>query len=780
MKILISLAFCWVITVIPIKAYEIPFGSYTLSGHVIDSETGEELIGANVYIKELGTGSVANQYGFYSLTFEEGDYTIGYSFIGYKTQEIKIQFSGNKILNIELHKLSTEIEEVSVSAERKNENITSLEMGTVKLPIQSIRRIPALMGEVDVIKALQLLPGVQSTSEGSSGFSVRGGTIDQNLVLLDEATVYNASHLMGFFSVFNNDAIKDVKLYKGDIPASSGGRLASLLDVRMKEGNIKKLSGSGGIGTISSRLTLEGPIVKDKTSFLIAGRRTYADIFLPLLRNDDVKDSKLHFYDLNVKVNHILNENNRIFLSGYFGRDVFANPFAGMDYGNETLTFRWNHLFSQKLFSNFTFIHSLYDYKLGTPADEPNSFEWNSDLKDISAKADFSYYASPTSTLKFGLSSTYHIFNPGIAKGIGEETLFTEFKVPENFALEHGVYFQGEEKLGDRLAIKYGLRLSVFQNIGSATVYDYNADFQAVDSMVYENGEIFNTYSGLEPRLGINYTINDKNSIKASYNRTRQYIQLAQNSTAGTPLDIWFSASPNVKPQMSDQFAVGYFKNMRNNTLEGSLEAYYKHMDNTIDFRDHAMLLLNPLLEGEVRTGHSWSYGLEFMLRLSDKRFNGWISYTLSKTERQIDGINNDVPYAAPYDKPHDISLVASYLINKRLEIGLNWVYYSGLPATFPVGRYEVLGKILPVYSDRNEYRFDDYHRLDLSVTLQGKNKKNRKWQGEWNFSVYNAYNRKNTWAINFVQDEEDPYTTLAEKTYLFSVIPSVTYNFKF
>ncbi len=754
--------------------------SYTLSGHVIDGETGEELIGANIYIKELGTGTVANQYGFYSLTFKEGNYTLGYSFVGYKTLEIEIRLTESKILDIELQKLSTELEEVSVSAERKNDNISSLEMGTVKLPIQAIRRIPALMGEVDVIKALQLLPGVQSTSEGSSGFSVRGGTIDQNLVLLDEATVYNASHLMGFFSVFNNDAIKDVKLYKGDIPASSGGRLASLLDVRMKDGNIKQLSGSGGIGTISSRLTLEGPIVKDKTSFLVAGRRTYADLFIPLLGKEDIEGSKLHFYDLNVKINHILDEKNRIFLSGYFGRDVFANPFAGMDYGNKTVTLRWNHLFSQKLFSNFTFVHSLYDYTLGTAEGEVNGFQWKSDLKDISAKADFSYYASPTSTLKYGLSSTYHIFNPGIAKGMGEESLFTEFKIPNNFALEHGVYFQGEEKLGDRWAIKYGVRLSVFQNIGSATIYDYDENFQAIDSSVYQKGELINTYAGLEPRFGINYTIDDKNSIKASYNRTRQYIQLAQNSTAGTPLDIWFSASPNIKPQLSDQFSVGYFKNMRNNSLEGSIEAYYKKMDNTIDFRDHAMLLLNPQLEGEVRTGHSWSYGLEFMLKFSDRKFNGWISYTLSKTEREIEGINNNLSYAAPYDKPHDISIVGSYMIKKGLEVGVNWVYYSGLPATFPVGRYEVLGKILPVYSNRNEYRFDNYHRLDVSMTLKGKNKRNRKWQGEWNFSVYNAYNRKNTWAINFVQDEADPLITYAEKTYLFSIIPSITYNFKF
>ncbi|MCK4922673.1 MAG: TonB-dependent receptor, partial [Bacteroidales bacterium] len=565
-----------------------------------------------------------------------------------------------------------------------------------------------------------------------------------------------------------------------DIPASSGGRLASLLDVTMKDGNIKKFGASGGIGSISSRLTLEGPIVKDKTSFLIAGRRTYADMFLPLMRNDDLEDSKLHFYDMNVKVNHIVNENNRLFLSGYFGRDVFANEFAGMEYGNKSFSLRWNHLFSQKLFSNFTFIHTLYDYELGTAEGEPNGFKWYSDLSDLSAKADFIFYSKPGSTFKFGAITTYHTFNPGIAKGIGEESLFTEYKVPDNFGLESGIYAMSENKLGDHFSIKYGIRFSSFQNIGKATIYDYDQNFQAVDSTVYIQGEIFNTYSGLEPRLGINYTINDRNSIKASYNRTRQYLQLAQNSTAGTPLDIWFSASPNVKPQISDQFSIGYFKNMRENSLEASFEAYYKVMNNTIDFRDHALLLLNPMLDGEIRTGKSWSYGLEFLLKISEKKFNGWVAYTLSKTERQIEGINDGNVYAAPYDKPHDISFVLNYLLSDRLTLSSNWVYATGLPTTFPTGRYEILGKILPIYSERNDYRYDNYHRLDLSVTLEGKRKESRRWQGEWIFSIYNAYKRKNTWAINFVQDEEDPNVTYAEKTYLFSIIPAITYNFKF
>lgn len=757
-----------------------PDGSFTVSGHVSDASTGEDLIGATVYIRELSTGTVTNAYGFYSISLFEGDYVLGISYVGYSSQELNINLEADMNLDIALQPSAAEIDEVIISAKRKNENITSLEMGTTKLPIQSIKQIPAFMGEVDVIKAIQLLPGVQASSEGASGFSVRGGSIDQNLILLDEATVYNASHLLGFFSVFNNDAVKDVKLYKGDIPASHGGRLASLLDVRMKDGNTKKISGSGGVGSIASRLTLEGPIIKDKTSFLLSGRRTYADIFLPLARNEDIRDNRLFFYDFNAKVNHIINENNRLFLSGYFGKDVFENEFAGMNFGNRTMTLRWNHLFSKKLFSNFSLINSRYNYQLGTPAGDANGFDWSSYLRNISLKADFTYFANPQSTFSYGLSSIYHVFSPGLAKGVGEETIFNEFKLPENYAFEHGVYFMGEEKIGPFVAVKYGIRLSGFQNLGKATIYEFNDNYELVDSTRYSDREVFNSYFGLEPRLGINFTIDDNNSIKLSYNRSRQYMQLAQNSTSGTPLDIWFPANPNIKPQISDQIAAGYFRNFRDHSIETSVEVYYKNMQNTIDFRDHAQLLLNPYLDAEIRTGNSWSYGAEFLVRLNEDRLSGWVSYTLSRTERKIEGINDGKVYTAPYDKPHDISFVMNYNLTKRLSVGANWVYASGLAYTFPTGRYEVLGKILPVYSKRNEYRFDNYHRLDLSLNLASKQKAGKKWSSDWNLSVYNAYGRKNTWAINFVQDEDNPSETYAEKTFLFSIIPAITYNFKF
>ncbi len=775
---LLTILFCLALSLRAVEAAKAP--SVTVSGYVRDAGTGEELIGANVFVKKLSSGSITNQYGYYSLTLAPGMYSLTYSYIGYTAMEKMIDLNADTILNIYLAENAEQLEEVEVSTRRKNHNITSLETGTIELPIQSIRKIPAFMGEVDVIKSIQMLPGVQAASEGTSSFSVRGGSTDQNLILLDEATVYNASHFLGFFSVFNNDAIKDVTLYKGDIPASSGGRLSSLLDVRMKEGSTKKFGGTGGLGLISSRLTLEGPIVKDKTSFLVAGRRFYADLFLPLLKNPDIRDNKLFFYDLNAKINHIINDKNRLFISGYFGRDVFENQFAGMHYGNRTLTARWNHLFSPKIFSNFTIISTYYDYFLGTPKSQPNSFEWRSNLQDYSIKADFTSYANPLTTFKFGFSSTFHQLNPGNTKSNSAESAFISFKIPDNYALEHGIYAMGEEKLGYKWSVKYGLRLSAFQNIGRATLYHFDAAYEKTDSTVYPSGKIFNTYAALEPRLGANYAIDDNNSVKFSYSRTAQYMQLAENSVAGTPLAIWFPASPNVRPQISDQVSAGYFKDFGQHTIQTSVELYYKSMHHTIDFKDHAALLLNPELEGELRTGRGWAYGAEFLIRLDKKDLNGWISYTLSRSKRQIKGINNDAAYNSPYDKPNDIAVVINYRLSNRLEMGVNWIFTSGPPYTFPVGRYEILGKVLPVYSKRNEYRFENYHRLDVSITLKGKDKPGKLWHSEWNFSVYNAYGRKNTWAINFVQDEDNPEKTYAEKTYLFSVIPAITYNFKF
>jgi hypothetical protein len=753
---------------------------YSISGKLTDLHSGEALVGATIFVRELKTGAVSDVYGNYSITLNEGSYTFVYSYIGYTTVEKTIVLNSDQGISLELAPQEHQLKEVVITSEKNDRNVVKPEMSTFRMDIKTIQRIPALMGEVDVIKAIQLLPGVQSVGEGSSGFSVRGGAPDQNLILLDEATVYNASHLMGFFSVFNNDAIKDVKLYKGDIPANYGGRLASVLDVRMNEGNSKKFEVNGGIGIIASRLTVEGPIVKDRSSFVVSGRRTYADIFLPLSSNKGLQDNKLYFYDLNAKINYRINDNNQVFLSGYFGRDVFKNGFAGMKWGNETATLRWNHLFTKRLFSNFSFIYSNYLYNLGTPAGNNNSFNWASNLRDLGVKGDFSYYLNTTNTIKFGASVIYHMFNPGEAQGIGEETVFADVRVPKNYAFETGVYGSNEQKIGDHFTIKYGLRFSMFQNTGPGTVFHYDSSYKATDSTVYRAGVVYNTYAGLEPRLGLLYDFDSKQSVKASFARTYQYLQLAQNSTVGTPLDIWFPSSPNVKPQIADQVAVGYFRNFRRNTIETSVEGYYKWMKNVVDFKDFAQLLLNNKLEGEIRTGKAWSYGIEFLVRLNEEKINGWVSYTYSRTFRQINEINSNNPYPAPYDKPNNVSVVLNYVISKRFTVSANWVYATGAPVTFPTGRAEIGGKIVPIYSDRNQYRYEDYNRLDLSLSFFSKEKPGRKFNWDLNFSVYNAYNRHNTWSINFTQDNINPDITYAEKVYLFGIIPSVTFNFHF
>lgn len=752
----------------------------TISGTIRDKSNGEALIGATIYVKNLQTGTITNSYGFYSLSLKQSSYTLVYSYMGYQSIEKIIDLNKDQTVNIELDRQETILKEVVITANKASEEIRKPEMSVNKLDVKTIQRVPALMGEVDIIKVIQLLPGVISTSEGSSGFSVRGGSADQNQIILDEATVYNASHLMGFFSVFNNDAIKDVKLYKGDIPAANGGRLSSVLDVRMKDGNNKKFSGEGGIGVLSSRLTLEGPTSDKNDAFIISGRRTYADLFLPFSKNKDIQNNKLYFYDLNAKVNNTINENNQLFISGYLGRDVFKNKFALMTLGNQTFTLRLNHLFSKKTFANFSLIGTRYDYQLGTPDGQPDSFNWTSQLQDFSFKADFTWFLNPGNTIKYGAITTYHYLDPGEAEGKGTQSLFSKFTIPTNNALEHAFYVSNELKIFQKLILKYGLRFSVFQNIGKGTVYQYNAAHEAIDSVVYASGKTYKTQSGIEPRLGITYNITPSTAVKASYSRTMQYLQLAQNSAAGTPLDIWFPASPNIKPQICDQVALGYFHNFRNNSIEFSIEGYYKQMYNTIDFKDHAQLLLNAQLEGELRIGTSTSYGAEVLLRKNDGRLNGWISYTYSSAMRTIKEINNGNPYRAPYDKPNNLAIVINYEISKRTYVAANWIYSSGTPMTVPAGRAMIGNNLVPVYTERNGYRIPDYHRLDVSFAIKGKERPGKKWYGEWVFSLYNAYGQKNTWALNFVQDKNDPNNTYAEKTYLFTYVPSITYNFKF
>ena len=752
---------------------------FIISGYVRDQANGEVLAGVTVSDNILKRGTATNAYGYYSITLPAGKYDLQYSYIGYKTVRKQADTDHNITIDVSLDLADNQLNEVIVTGKRTDENVRSTEMSIARIDSKTIGRIPALLGEIDLVKVIQLLPGVQPTSEGSSGFSVRGGSSDQNLILLDEATIYNASHLLGFFSVFNNDAVKDVTLYKGDIPVAYGGRLSSLLDVRMKDGNSKKFSGTGSIGTISSKLTLEGPIIRDRTTFLISGRRTYADLFLPLAKDENIRGNKLYFYDLNFKLSHVIDENNRLFLSGYAGRDIFKNQFGTIGFGNRTASLRWNHLFSKKLFFNMSLIYSRYDYSIGTTPGDENAFIWTSKLRDYSARFDFTHYLSGTHTLKYGATITFHEFFPGTASGSGNGA-FTSFSLPAEYVLEHSLYLSDEFKATRNLTLKYGLRLAVFQNIGPGTYYNYDINHSPVDSTVYHKGTIFNTYVSLEPRIAVNYLINDRSSVKGSYQHTSQFFTLAQNSTAGTPLDVWFPATPNVKPQLCDQLSFGYFRNLAQNKYEVSSEVYYKNLRNVIDFRDHAQLLLNQYLEGEIRIGTGYSYGLESIIRKNEGRLTGWISYTYSRSFRIIPEINNGNRYNAPYDKPHAISIVTSYDFSKRLNASATWVYATGLPVTFPTGRAVIGNAIIPIYSDRNAYRMADYHRLDLSLTLKGKEKTGKKWHGEWNLSVYNAYNRHNSWSINFTRDSNNPNVTYAEKTYLFSVIPAISYNVKF
>ncbi len=751
-----------------------------LSGHVKDAASGEILIGATVFIPSLGQGTVTNSYGYYSLSVPQGSYSVKFGFLGFSDQVLEVNLTQNRVENMLLFPSSEIIGEVVVEGKGKEEALRSPGLGMQQIQGKTIKKVPVLMGETDLVKVIQLMPGVMPASEGSSGFSVRGGNPDQNLILLDEAAVYNAGHLMGFFSVFNNDAVKDVKLYKGDVPAMYGGRLSSLLDVKMKDGNHKKITGTGGVGTIATRLTLEGPIGGERTSFIVSGRRTYADLFLKLSSDEDLRNSALYFYDLNAKLSHTIDDNNRIFVSGYKGSDVMKQERNVINYGNNTITLRWNHIFSPRLFSNIMLLASKYDYYLESNHDDANRVSWRSSLNDYGVKSDFTWYITPDNTLDFGGQLIYHKINPGLVKGMGADALIDRLEMPLSHSAEYGVYVSDNMAVGSRFNVRYGLRMSIFSNLGGAEQYYYDDEFEYSHSRKFKRMSSYNTKIYLEPRISWSYVFSPSSSLKGGYARTAQYIHQATNSTSGSPLDVWFVSSPNVKPQISDQFSVGVFHNIRNNKLELSLELFYKKMYNSIDFKDHAKLLLNEYLEGELRFGSTTAFGAEAMVKLDVGPINGWVSYTLSKAERRFKDINDGITYRSPYDHPHDINVVLNGKVNERSSLSANWVFYSGNPTTFPVGRYEVGGNIVPLYSNRNTDRMPDYHRLDLSYTLEGRNRKSRRWSGEWVFSIYNAYGRKNAWSINFEVDEDDPYRIKAQKVYLFSIIPSVSYNFKF
>ncbi len=753
--------------------------SYTISGYVKDTVTGEEVIGAIVSVKELtATGASTNAYGFYSLTIPTGNYTIIVQNLGYITKTVQINLNANAKLNFKIHQEGTQLGEVTVGAEKKNENVTNTDVSMQKLTTKEINTIPVIFGERDVLKTIQLLPGVESAGDGNSGFYVRGGSADQNLILLDEAPVYNASHLLGFFSVFNSDAIKDVTIYKGGMPAEYGGRLSSVLDVKMNDGDDQRFLVSGGIGLIASHLTIQGPIKKNKGSFIISARRTYADLFLKLSTDSLIRQSSLYFYDINVKANYILGDNDRIYLSGYFGKDVLGlGTTFGINWGNATGTLRWNHLFSDKLFCNTSFIVSNYSDNININF-VGTSIGILSRIQDYGLKQDYEYFINSKNKIKFGFYSTLHQIVPGTITAVNNSNS-SNLDLSNQYAWENAIYAEHGWKANERFSFNYGIRLTAFSVLGPGTFRNYNtATGATIDSSTYGSGQFVTTYFTPEPRVAATYLLNEKSSIKASYDRNAQNMHLISNSTSQNPTDLWIPSSNYVKPEIADQFSLGYFRNLHNNDYEFSTEIYYKLIQNAIDYRDNAQLNFNENIESQLLFGQGRAYGVEFFLKKKYGRLTGWIGYTLSKSEVQISGINNGSWYPAVQDRPNDISVVAIYQLAKKWTVSATFVYYDGSPVTFPSGKYEVDNQVYYYYTSRNGYRMPAYDRMDIGVTWERK--KTEKYESSWNFSIYNVYDRWNAYTITFQTNPNNPQETQAVLTALFGIIPSVTYNFKF
>jgi hypothetical protein len=753
--------------------------TYSISGTIKDASNGEKLIGVIAQVGELkGVGIETNDYGFYSLSLKEGDYTIIYHYTGYKTIEEKISLHQNIKKDISMASNTNELNEVVVSAVAKNENIKSTQMGMDRLNMAQIKDIPVLFGERDVLKTIQLLPGVKSAGDGNSGFYVRGGAADQNLILLDEATVYNASHLLGFFSTFNSDAIKDVTLYKGNIPAQYGGRLSSVMDVRMNDGNNQNYGVTGGIGLISSRLQVEGPIVKDKGSFLISARRTYADAFLKLSSDTTINNNKLYFYDLNAKANYKLSSKDQLFLSGYFGQDKIAvGSLFGINWGNSTATLRWNHIYTSRLFSNTSLIYSNYKYNIGLQISN-NDISIVSHIEDWNLKQEFQYYLDNKNTIKFGFNSIYHTILPGEINASSSSGI-NNLALSKKYSWENAVFANNDWKATNHLNISYGLRLSSFSVVGPGKFYNFDAAGNVLDTMSFKSGSFIKTYINLEPRLSAAYVIDEANSIKAAYSRNTQNMHLLSSPTSSSPTDRWIPSSNVVKPEISDQVSIGYYKNLADNKYEFSVETYYKAMQNQVDYRDGADIQsLNELAEGELLFGKGRAYGAEFYIKKKTGKFTGWISYTLARTERQIDGINNGNWYAARQDQTHNLAVVVIYPVSKKWTVSGTFVYNTGNAVTFPSGKYVSAGQTYFYYTERNGYRMPAYHRLDIGATCKLRDRK--RFSSELAFSLYNAYGHQNAYIINFQQDPNDPNKTQAVQYSLFRWVPSISYNFKF
>lgn len=769
---------------------------YTINGYVRDSSNGEDLIGATIYVKEIANGVTTNVYGFYSITLEPGQYTLSYSYVGYSTQTQTLDLDKNVEININLVSESEQLEEIVITGEREQANVENTEMSTNKLDIRTILKVPTFLGEADVFRSILLLPGVSTVGEGASGFNVRGGSVGQNLVLLDEAPVYNSSHLFGFFSVFNPDAVKDTKLFKGAIPSRYGGRLASLLDVRMKDGNSKEFEANGGIGSVFSRLAIEAPIVKDKSSFIVAGRRSYIDVlarpFVPLLQDG----GSLYFYDLTLKANYTFNRKNKLYASGYFGRDVFFfDEQQGFSWGNTTGTLRWNHLYNERLFSNVTLVFSKYDYNLQFGDDNLDRFKWDSSISNFILKPQFTYFIDSNNELDFGGEAIYYTFEPANAVGISNGAEI-DVSLDKKYNLETALYVGNKQKVNDVFSVEYGLRFSHFQSFGPGQVYQYNDTVPGIrrtpiSSEEIGSGESIVTYSNWEPRASFRIQSGPNSSVKGSYNRMVQYLHLVSNTTASNPLDVWTPSSRIIKPELGDQFTIGYFKDLRNKEYELSVEGYYRSTKNQIDYIDGADLLINRFLEGDLLSGVGRAYGLETYFQKKTGRLTGWVSYTLGRTELKVEGINEGGWYPTRFDQTHNLKIAGFYDLSERWSVSSDFIFVSGAPTTFPTSRFVMQGILIPYNANdsRNNVRLPSYHRLDLSFRLEGKKMrrgKARKVEDYWVFSIYNAYGRKNPFSIYFSQRDErvDIQTPIESQATQLSivgtVIPSISYNFKF
>jgi outer membrane receptor for ferrienterochelin and colicin len=744
---------------------------------VKDSLSGETLIGVTLkFTATTQTGTSTNAYGFYSYKLNSGEYNLSVSYVGYRSINRKISINSDIRLDLNLMPENI-LEEVVISSEKRNDNVVNAQMGVAKINLSEIRNVPVLFGERDVLKTLQLLPGIKSAGEGNSGFYVRGGSTDQNLILLDEAPVYNASHLLGFFSTFNSDAIKDVSVFKGGMPAQYGGRLSSVLDIRMNDGNKKEFTAEGGIGLISSRLKVEGPLIKDKSSFMISGRRTYADAFLALSKDSSINKNTLYFYDLNAKVNYQIDDKNTLYLSGYFGRDELGlSETFGFDWGNATSTLRWNHLYSNRLFSNTSLIYSNYNYVIQNFLEE-NNFKVNSSIRDLNLKQDFQLALNNSHNIRFGLDLIHHTISPGNLTASATSSV-NEITIQKRKGSEIAAYISDEWELNDRLNLVYGLRASSFYLFGPGNFPTFDVDGNTTSSREYSSGQLVKSYFNLEPRISASYQLNDISSLKSSYTRNTQNLHLMSNSTAGSPTDLYIMNSNNVKPEIADQIALGYFRNFNNDNYEFSTELYFKEMQNQIDYRSGTDLRGNRNVEADLLFGDGRAYGIEFFLKKRYGKLNGWLGYTLSKTERKFNGIDFGQWFNSKQDRTHDLSLVGIYKASKRWTLSSTFVFNTGNAVTYPAGKYQLNNKTVYYYPERNSDRLPNYHRLDLAATLEGK--PGNKLQSSWSFGIYNLYNRQNAFSIDFRDDPNDASRTQAVQTTLFGIIPSVTWNFKF